>query len=203
VSILYIETNFFMSIAKGQDRQAENLLYHPPNSLQIFIPHICYIEAITVYKLEKQEKLNFKRDMQLKIREISRDETSNYAPLLIQQLQQTIITNDDLLNDIEYRLSNAINARIKIININFNTLKNTCNSMLIHPETLLIKNDIMDNLILQSILDHAHSHPEEEKAFISGNTKDFGKPEVQNILNNAGIKYFSNTKNFLGWLQSQ
>ncbi|MFN9401525.1 MAG: hypothetical protein ACK57T_17520, partial [Dolichospermum sp.] len=70
MTILYIETNFLMTIAKGQDTRADNLLYNPLRSLKMFIPHICYIEAITVYKLEKQEKLNFKRDMELKIREV-------------------------------------------------------------------------------------------------------------------------------------
>ncbi|MFM2061037.1 MAG: hypothetical protein RLZZ507_707 [Cyanobacteriota bacterium] len=66
MTIVYMETNFLISIAKGQDARADNLLYNPPKSLEIFIPHICYIEAVTVYKLEKQEKLNFKRDMELK-----------------------------------------------------------------------------------------------------------------------------------------
>jgi hypothetical protein len=73
----------------------------------------------------------------------------------------------------------------------------------LETETLLIKNDLMDNLILQSIIDHANQHSEDQKAFISGNTKDFGKQNVQQILNSAGIQYFSNTKNFLGWLESQ
>ncbi|MBE9257285.1 hypothetical protein IQ228_07935 [Dolichospermum sp. LEGE 00246] len=87
-----------MSIAKGQDSQAEDLLYNPPNSVKIFIPNICYIEAVSVYKLEKQEKLKFKRELELKITEIDRDKTSNYAPLLSQQLQETIITNNALRN---------------------------------------------------------------------------------------------------------
>jgi hypothetical protein len=62
---------------------------------------------------------------------------------------------------------------------------------------------IMDNLILQCIVSHANQHPHDQKVFISGNTKDFGKKEVREVLNSAKIKYFSNTKNFLGWLDSQ
>jgi hypothetical protein len=185
-----------MSIAKGQDSQAENLLYNPPNSIKIFIPDICYIEAVSVYKLEKQEKLKFKRELELKITKIDRDKTSNYAPLLSQQLQETIITDDDLLNDIEDRLTNAINTPITSINLEFKKLQDICKSMLIQPETLLIKNDIMDNLILQCILDHAQSH----KAFISNNSN---RPEVQDALRNAGIKYFTITQYFLDWFNSR
>ncbi|WP_255512903.1 MULTISPECIES: hypothetical protein [unclassified Tychonema] len=39
---------------------------------------------------------------------------------------------------------------------------------------------------------------------MSNNTKEFSVPEVQDALREAGItKYFSVTKDFLGWLQSQ
>jgi len=62
----------------------------------------------------------------------------------------------------------------------------------------------MDNLILQCILSHASLHSNENKVFISGNSNDFGKPEVQKALRDAGvIKYFTQTQNFLDWLQSQ
>lgn len=62
----------------------------------------------------------------------------------------------------------------------------------------------MDNLILLCILNHAKSHTQGIKVFLSGNTKDFGKQEVQEALRNAWIsKYFTRTQQFLGWLQSQ
>ena len=95
-----------MTIAKGQDTQADNLLYNRPKSLKIFIPHICY-------------------------------------------------------------------------------------------------NDIMDNIILQSILYHAQLYPQEDKAFISNNSNDFGKPEVKEVLSNAGIRYFTITQHFLDWFNSR
>ena len=91
----------------------------------------------------------------------------------------------------------------KQINFDNNIIKDISNKIFTETETLLIKNDLMDNLILQCIVSHANQHPNNQKVFISGNTKDFGKKEVQEILNSAKIKYFSNTKNFLGWLESQ
>lgn len=54
--ILYIETNFLMGIAKGQDPQAQNLLLNTPTSIAIVIPSICYVEALTT--LEQEEKYN-------------------------------------------------------------------------------------------------------------------------------------------------
>ena len=91
----------------------------------------------------------------------------------------------------------------EIINFDNNIIKDISDNIFIATETLLIKNDLMDNLILQCIGSHANQHPHDQKVFISGNTKDFGKKEVREVLNSAKIKYFSNTRNFLAWLDSQ
>jgi hypothetical protein len=66
---------------------------------------------------------------------------------------------------------------------------------LTEPEDLLIKNDIIDNLILQCIISHANasSSSVEEKAFISGNSKDFDTPEVKEALRSVVIRYFAIT----------
>lgn len=39
-----METNFLMSIAKGQDELAENLLLNTPKSVRLAMPNICYKE---------------------------------------------------------------------------------------------------------------------------------------------------------------
>ena len=40
--ILYLETNFLMSIAKGQDAEAGILLRSTPETVRLAIPSICY-----------------------------------------------------------------------------------------------------------------------------------------------------------------
>ncbi|HLP88239.1 MAG TPA: PIN domain-containing protein [Nostocaceae cyanobacterium] len=206
MTILYIETNFLIAIAKGQDAQADILISQPPPSVRIFIPNICYIEAISVFKIEKQARKSFEDEMRKNIKEARRDLSSNHALSLCRSLEQAIIDNQSLLNDIENRLSRAIDRRttnIKCIDLDNGILQDTCQSMLTQPETLLIRNDIMDNLILQCILAHANSHIQEKKAFISGNSKDFDQPEIKEALQNAGIRYFTNTQHFLGWFNSR
>jgi rRNA-processing protein FCF1 len=205
VTILYIETNFLMAIAKGQDPEAENLLYNPPNEVRIFIPNICYVEAVSVFNIEKQAIKSFKTEIEKKIREARRDRSSANAISLISNLEQAKDDNDLLLDDIQYRLSSAIDGATSQANSIFIPdvqLQNTCRIMLTQPETLLVKNDIMDNLILRCILNHADSHHQEKKAFISDNKEDFGKPEVKEALRNAGITYFTKAQYFLQWLNS-
>jgi hypothetical protein len=61
-----------------------------------------------------------------------------------------------------------------------------------------------DNLILHCILDHSRRQPAASKAFLSGNSLEFSRPEVQAALKAGGIdKYFSEAKNALGWYRSR
>lgn len=205
--ILYVETNFLMSIAKGQDLEADQLLRNSLSSLKIFIPDICYVEAMNTYKILRKDRLQFKKEMDKQINESMRDQTSAHAKSFLEHLQQASIENTSLLGDVQDRLSITINwllTNAELISLNSTVIQEIANQSLIKEETLPIKNDIMDNLILQCILGHANLHPAEEKVFLSGNNKDFGKPEVQEALRNAGInKYFANTQSFLEWLKSQ
>ena len=196
-----------MSIAKGQDLEAANLLQNLPTEVQITIPEICYIEALNTYKIDRKTRLQFQAEMEKQIRELRRDQTSNHTKSFLGHLEQACIENGSLLNDIQNRLSATIDwllTNAEVINLNSTIIQEISNQTLIETETLLIKNDIMDNLILQCIVGHANLHPAEEKVFLSNNYKDFDQPEVQKTLRDAGInKYFRNTQIFLEWLKSQ
>lgn len=195
-----------MAVAKGRDLDAEKLLRNLSPLISLAIPAICYVEAIHTYKIDKQNQLKFQAEMEKQINEAMRDKISVHADLFKVSLERASIENLLLLNDVQDRLSEVIELlteNSEIINFDNNIIKDISDKIFIETETLLIKNDLMDNLILQCIVSHANQHPNNQKVFISGNTKDFGKKEVQEILNSAKIKYFSNTKNFLGWLESQ
>jgi len=206
VLILYIETNFLMAVAKGRDLEAGQLLRNLSPLIRLAIPAICYVEVINTYRIDKQNQLKFQAEMEKQINEAMRDKISVHADLFQVSLERASIENLLLLNDVQDRLSEVIELlteNSEMINFDNNIIKDISNKIFIETETLLIKNDLMDNLILQCIVSHANQHANNQKVFISGNTKDFGKKEVQEILNSATIKYFSNTKNFLGWLESQ
>lgn len=195
-----------MAIAKGRDLQAENLLRNPPQSIHLVIPSICYIEALVTWEKEKNYAQKFGQELDKQINNSERDLSSPNAKDFLSNLEQVKILNISLLNDIQQRLSSAINIlleKAELIQLEQQIIQDISQSIIIQPETLLIQNDIMDNLILRSIIEHANSHTQEAKVFLSENKTDFGKPEIQSALRNAGISYFSRTQDFLGWLQSQ
>lgn len=65
------------------------------------------------------------------------------------------------------------------------------------------KNQKRDDFILQVILAHAQNNLSMSKVFFSENTKDFGNTNIQQVLANVGINYFSKIANLQGWLNEQ
>jgi PIN domain len=171
------------------------------------IPSIAYVEALSTWEKEKEYAQQFQDELDKRINDTRRDRTSLYANSLLHHLEQSRILNERRLNDLQDRLSQAIEqllTKAETITLNNAIIRTISDLAIATPETLPIKNDLMDNIILKCILVHSSLHPVQAKAFLSGNNKDFGKPDVQKALRDTGVdKYFISTGDFLGWLQSQ
>lgn len=201
MAILYIETNFLMSIATGRDPQASMLLMQTPASVQLTIPSICYMESFSALEDEVKRHNYFKQQLDNQISEANRDLTSQHAQYLFFNLGQSRTDYERRLDDIDLRLRESIEQ----LSQNAEMIALTANMIQESLNTIIIKKDPTDNLILHCILNHARLHPTDTKVFLSGNVREFRKlSEVQDALQQAGVeRYFSRTEDFLGWLQSQ
>jgi rRNA-processing protein FCF1 len=197
--ILYIETNFLISIATGRDSQANTLLQSTPSSVLIAIPSICCMEALSVLEDERKRRKQFMSVLDIQISQLQRDVTSPHAQSLLAHLEQSRIENQALLNDIQIRLFDSLDrlaTKAQMIALTAQMLQASLG-------TPFIEKDPTDNLILHCVLHHSRCHPMDTKVFLSGNVKEFGTPEVKEALHDAGVvKYFTRTQDFLGWLQS-
>ncbi len=200
MAIVYIETNFLMSITTGRESEAIMLLRDLSSSVQLVIPSVCYMEALSALEDELKRQNSFKEQLSRQVSETKRDVTSEYATSLSFHLEESLVYYRYRIDEIKFSLREAISLmsrNAEMIALNPEIIEASLNAT-------LIEKDPTDNLILHCILSHARSHSTETKVFLSGNFKEFGIPEVQDVLREAGItKYFSVTKNFLGWLQSQ
>ncbi len=200
MAIVYIETNFLMTITTGREAEAIMLLRDLSSSVQLVIPSICYMEALSALEDELKRQNSFGQQLSRQISETKRDVTSEHTASLSFHLEESFILSRYRVGEIKSRLREAISL-----------MSRNSEMIALNPEIVaaslnetLIEKDPTDNLILHCILSHARSHSTATKVFLSGNVKEFGLSEVQNTLREAGItKYFSVTKNFLGWLQSQ
>lgn len=199
--ILYIETNFLMSIATGRDREASVLLRQMPAFVQLTIPSICYMESFSALEDEVKRHNYFKQQLDNQISEANRDLTSQHARSLFLNLGQARTDYERRLDDINLRLREAIEQ----LSQNGEMIALTAHIIQESLNATIIVQDPTDNLILHCILNHARLHPTETKVFLSGNVKEFRQlAEVQDAFREVGItKYFSRTEDFLGWLQSQ
>jgi hypothetical protein len=198
--ILYVETNFLMSIALGRDAEAGNLLLNPPASLEIAVPEVCCMESLSAFESEQKRRFRFNNELNQLISQLRRDLTSASASSLLSYLDMSLEENENLLNDIKKRLFIALEsiaANATTIPLSPEIIRGTLSNSLIFEEPT-------DNLILQTILSHARTRPTEVKILLTGNIKDFTQPNVKEALQNAGINlYFSRTSSFIGWLASQ
>ncbi len=197
--ILYVETNFMMSIATGRDPQANTLLLNTPVSVRIAIPSVCYMEALSVLEADQKSRLRFQNELDIRINDAQRNLTSQHAQSLFFHLRQARLENERLLKEVETNLFEAFQqlaTKAEMIALTPNMIQASWQT---NPNK-----EPTDKLILNSILNHARLHPAELKAFLSGNTNDFGKREVQDTLRELGINYyFASTQTFLNWLENQ
>lgn len=126
-------------------------------------------------------------------------ESSPDARALDAHLQHAGIAAENLYEDIEARLNRTLEE-----------LSRVAEMIALIPSVVgdSIRDRLMadptDNLILHGILQHARSGPLERKAFLSGNRRDFGHPDVQTALAGAGVnRSLARAGAFLGWLGAQ
>lgn len=197
--ILYVETNFPMSIATGRDPEADTLLPNIPASVQLAIPSVCFMEALSALEADLKYRRRFGNELLLRLSDAKRNLASQHAQVLSLQLEQVVKENNKLIEEVEARLFDSLNqlaVKAEIIALSAEMIQAS-----LQPS---LTNELTNNLILNCILAHARSHSTEIKVFLSGNTNDFGKREVQAALQDAGVNYyFASTQAFLDWLQFQ
>ncbi|MBG1271315.1 PIN domain-containing protein [Nostoc sp. WHI] len=199
---LYIETNFFITFAKNQDKNSEDLVYSKFSDkmslIKISTPSICYMESLSVLKNERNNSNRFKDNLDTEITKLQGDINSQNSKEIQKCLEEAIIKNKARINDINIRLFKVLEwaaNNVELINLESSILITSLNQQFIPDPT--------DNLILHCILAHAKTSSDDQKVLLSGNSKDFGTKEIKQVLGAAGIqKYVASTGDFLGWLQS-
>ena len=198
-AILYVETNFVIGIAKGQDPDAERLLVEGDFDLRIVIPAVCIMEAFSTWNTEKKQRQTFYHELGTHAKEAARGISSVRAKSLAGFLRQTQVEGRELLNDIENRL------HVTVLNLVLHAeiLNNIDQGVIVDTYQEKYIDDLTDNLILCSILRDARSELPGLKMFVSGNSRDFGTSEPVKAMESVGVKYFKAVEPALGWLKEQ
>jgi hypothetical protein len=196
--ILYLETNFAVCVAKGQDVVADRLVVERFPGLRVIFPSVCVIESLALLPFERKQRNVLQDELKKHAREASRDKTSAHAPVLAGHLENAATESNELLIDIELRLYDALDCLsedAELIELNPEIIRDCLSHDYLKDPT--------DNLILCSVLWHARLHPAGPKAFLSENHGDFGRPAVTAVLAAADVRYFRRADAAVGWLRAQ
>lgn len=121
MAIVYIETNFLMSITTWREAEAIMLLRDLSSSVQLVIPSICYMEALSALEDELKRQNSFKEQLSRQVSETKRDVTSEYATSLSFHLEESLVYYRYRIDEIKFRLREAIslmsrNAEMIVLN---------------------------------------------------------------------------------------
>ena len=199
--IIYLETNSIMAIAKGRNKELEDFVYHSSGNLKFVIPSICLMETLVAIEGEEKRSQSFSQTIQIEMNEAKRNKELNNSQSFVNYLESSLIDYDDILTDFKKRFLNILEYlknHGELIEPSIKMLE----AILINP-LLPGKNQRRDDFILQVILAHAENNLSMDKVFFSENTKEFGNINIQQVLANLGINYFSKIPNLEGWLNKQ
>ncbi|GAX34778.1 PIN domain-containing protein [Nodularia sp. NIES-3585] len=199
--IVYLETNSIIAVAKGRNKNLEDLLYNPPEQVNFIIPSICLMEALVAIEREEKRSQLFYQTIEIEINEAKRNIELNNYQSFANYLEQSLIDYEQILSNFRRRFFDVLEQLKK-------------HGLLIHPNIEMLQTTLTnpflsktkerrDDFILQVILDHAENKPQIPKAFFSENTKEFGKANIQQVLTDVGIIYFNKVSNLEGWLKQQ
>lgn len=197
-TIVYVETNFLMSVALGREARGDDLLNAVSESVRIVMPSGCVMESFSAFEGERKNRNNFQGELDRQIAQLRRDTTSANAATLVARLEDSRIANDELLNDVQTRLSQLVQRASTLLE----SIPETP-AVIQRAMTSIPIDDPTDNLILHTILDHAGRFPTAMKALLTDNSRDFGTVSVRAVLAAADIRGpFRSVTNVLGWLHS-
>lgn len=197
--ILYIETNFAVGIARGQNVDWASFLVDPDSVADLLIAAVCFMEVLSnLESVEKKRWGSLRADLNERAKHLNRDLMSHGAAELAKNFEQSLILARSLEDEMQVRYEDVLERiceNAEVIAFETDAMNDSIRTNYLKSPT--------DNLILCTILWHARRKPERLKAFLSANTDDFKKIEVEDVLNSVGVKYFSRLDNALGWIRGE
>ena len=189
--ILYLETNFVMSLARGQELRASEVLALPEGLLRIAMPDVCLMEAWIVFERTREAERAFIRELDSRILQAGRDLVSSQSQVLADALQQAIDEQGTASSDAEQRFHSALRA-----------ITQRCE--LITPTAAAVERSLIsrnlpferDSLIFATIQEHAQANATEERILLTDD-RDYKTP-----AEDMGLKFFARGEAFLGWFNS-
>lgn len=198
--LVYIETNFLLSIATGREVNANQLFSRIGAERRLLIPSICLLEALVALEGQRNQLTKLTESLDMVISQIRRNPQQRTSAEM-----EALVASRDTARSLFDQLKPALSAAVgdvcrvaEIIMPSANSLLNTLNN-----PTLTRDKALRDNFILECILEHTTTESDTQKALFSNNIKEFGTQEARFALRKYGVIYFSDLNKLLNSMDSQ
>jgi len=185
-----------MGAVLGQDALAEDLLSSSSSEVELAIPSVCLMEAISAFDRKKSEREQLASELDRQLKQVRRSGEILVAQQLKALLIEANLTNTKLLDECFQRLDDflvRVARRAEMIPLSAEAVEHMVR---LSHETELDRDDA---LILACVLSHSKEHRSPQRAFLTGNIIDFDVGPVRSLLEDNGVKLFSSTEKVLGW----
>jgi hypothetical protein len=196
-AVVYLETNFIVGAAKGQDLHVD-ALFKTGKPIAFKLPAICCMEALsTLEHLRKQTARTMDTLKELS-RDAKKDQSSTIAARWVGHIEKSRIDANSYQNQVQQRMLHLLGdlaGRVELIPLD--------TRMLLEHLYDPVVPDPTDNLILTCIeFDAGRADPAPYRALLSGDRKAFESSDARRLLDRFAIRHFSSTESIVSWLGS-
>lgn len=199
--IAYVESNFVLELARQQEEAAhaeELIRLAETNQISLIVPTIAVCEpfsTLTYYGLERKRLVDL---MEREFRELGRLGPHKSLVAMLQPLGQTLLSID---RGEMQALEIAVERVLKVVT----TVPFTASVFATAREkSRSLGLSLQDAIVYASLLEDLRNRdPQEEKCFISRNSRDFGDPSIGTELQKHKCRYISRFGDGISFISSR
>jgi hypothetical protein len=197
---VYVESNFVLEQALEQE-QGEScqrlLTLSTASSIHMVIPAFSLAEPYITVMHKGNERSKLGRELQRQLSELGRSKPYREASSSFNELTALLIRSAEGERAGLERVINGILKTAEVIPLDSEIFYRAAGIQ------TALDMSIQDSIVLASVVHHLNETKPPESYFLNRNTKDFDDPNVREMLEGLGCKFFGGFDNGLQFIEAQ
>ena len=197
---VYVESNFVVeqALEQEQSESCQRLLsLSAATSIHIVIPAFSLAEPYITVMHKGSERSKLGTELQRQLSELGRSKPFREASSSFNELTALLIRSAEAERAGLERAIEAILKTAKVIPLDSDMFHLAAGIQSSYDMS------IQDSIVLASVIHHLHENKPAESCFLNRNTKDFDDPNVREVLEVLGCKFFPRFDSGLQFIEAQ
>jgi hypothetical protein len=197
---VYVESNFVLEQALEQEQceSCEELVrMASEGSIRLVVPAFSLAEPHITLMRRGNERSRLSAELQKHLSELGRSRTYREAPGTFSELAALLITSADRERAGLQRATDGMLKAAEIISLDAGVFYSA------GAIQIAFDMSAQDSIVLASIVSHLVATKPAESCFLNRNTKDFDDPNVRDMLDQVGCKFFGRFDDGLHYIEAR